>query len=125
MQRLANDLPPGPLVIVGGDIPALKAGMIQAAFARLGGADVVFGRAHDGGYWLIGLKRMPKVLRPFGAVRWSSPHALADTLANLAGKRIAYVETLSDVDTEADWRCERSHAERLVLSDNMTRPRRI
>jgi uncharacterized protein len=121
MQRLFREVPRGPVIIVGGDIPALRAGMIQAAFGRLGGADAVFGRAPDGGYWLIGLKRVPKVLRPFGSVRWSSPQALADTLKNLAGSRVAYAHTLNDVDTEVDWRRERANAERLILGDNMPR----
>jgi glycosyltransferase A (GT-A) superfamily protein (DUF2064 family) len=40
--------------------------------------------------------------RPFTSVRWSSEHALADTLANFAGRRIAMLRTLHDVDTAAD-----------------------
>jgi hypothetical protein len=37
-------------------------------------------------------------------VRWSSEHALADTLANFAGQRVAMLRTLHDVDTAADLR---------------------
>ena len=34
-------------------------------------------------------------------VRWSSEHALADTLANLDGRSVGFVATLSDVDDAA------------------------
>jgi glycosyltransferase A (GT-A) superfamily protein (DUF2064 family) len=42
------------------------------------------------------------VLRPFGGVRWSGPHALADTLLNLSGAAVALLDSLSDVDTGPD-----------------------
>ena len=47
-------------------------------------------------------------------VRWSGPHALADTLANLKGKRVAIAARLSDVDTAEDLRRERGRAGRLI-----------
>ena len=81
--------------------------------ALLGRNDAVFGPAPDGGYWLIGFKRTPKALAPFAGVRWSSPHALADTLANLKSKRVAFAVTLSDVDGKDDYRRDaRPSAER-------------
>ena len=114
MQRLFEFLPPGPVIIVGSDIPAIAPGQIAKAFALLKGADAVFGKARDGGYWLVGLKRSPRMLAPFASVRWSSPHALADTLANLDGRRVAFAATLSDVDTKEDFRRERCLTERLI-----------
>jgi uncharacterized protein len=74
-----------------------------AAFRALGRADAVFGPAADGGYWLVGLSpRRPA--RPFAGVRWSSEHALTDTLGNFPGRRFARLRTLQDVDTAADYR---------------------
>ena len=103
MQRLlASASGSGPIVLIGTDIPGVAPGHIAQAFARLGGHDAVFGPAEDGGYWLVGLRRCPRLLRPFAGVRWSSPHALADTVANLARARVAMVATLSDVDTARD-----------------------
>jgi rSAM/selenodomain-associated transferase 1 len=99
MQRLFRRLPPGPAIIVGSDIPRLTAREVATACHRLRGADAVFGAAADGGYWLVGLRRSPNILTPFSGVRWSSPHALADTLANLEGRKVTTVATLSDVDT--------------------------
>jgi hypothetical protein len=40
--------------------------------------------------------------RPFAGVRWSSRHALADTLANFGGFRVAKGPVLQDIDTKAD-----------------------
>lgn len=101
MQRLFEEMPPGPVVIVGSDIPGIARSDVAASFHLLGQADAVFGPAADGGYWLVGLRRIPRVVDPFAGVRWSTPHALADTLANLDGKRIGLLRTLDDVD-EAD-----------------------
>jgi uncharacterized protein len=121
MQRLFARLPPGPMIIVGSDIPTIRPVHVAEAFRRLGRADAVLGPAPDGGYWLIGLKRTPKVLTPFAGVRWSGPHAFADTLANLKGKRVAEAAMLGDIDTEKDLRQERASAERFIPRGNMPR----
>lgn len=103
MVRPLQSLPPGPVVIVGSDIPGVHARHIAAAFHALGQNDWVFGPATDGGYWLVGARRRPRLADPFKGVRWSSEHALADTLANLPkGTRVAFLETLADVDEAAD-----------------------
>ena len=115
MQRLFERLPPGPVIIVGSDIPAIRPSHIAYAFQLLGRADAVLGPARDGGYWLIGMKRIPRVLTPFASVRWSSPHALADTLVNLAGRRVAFAVDLNDVDTRQGYRAEKLLAERLIV----------
>lgn len=98
MQRLFAQAPAGPVILIGTDIPGIKPDEIARAFRLLGSADAVFGPAADGGYWLVGMRRRPRLLRPFANVRWSSPHALADTLANLEGAVVRTVATLEDVD---------------------------
>jgi rSAM/selenodomain-associated transferase 1 len=98
MTTVARRLPPGPLVIIGSDIPGISATMIARAFHMLGSCDAVFGPSPDGGYWLVGLKRRPRMITPFAHVRWSSQHALKDTLANLNGAMVGFVNTLEDVD---------------------------
>lgn len=110
MTRIAEALPPGPMVIVGADAPALAPGHVAQAFRALGRADAVFGPAADGGYWLVGLRRRPHPLRLFAGVRWSTAHALADTLNNLGGGTYVLLETLEDVDdgaAYARWRRRR------------------
>ncbi len=104
MQRIFDACGRGPLIIIGTDIPFITREMIVEAFRRLRGADAVFGRAEDGGYWLVGLRRRQKRVAPFENVRWSTPYALADTLKNLSSHRVAFAATLFDIDTEADYR---------------------
>jgi rSAM/selenodomain-associated transferase 1 len=98
MAAVARAMPPGPVVIVGSDIPGISAASVAAAFRLLGSRDAVFGPAVDGGYWLVGLRRRPRFVAPFVGVRWSSQHALEDTLANLPGYSVGFVQTLEDVD---------------------------
>jgi len=103
MHRAFRQFPHDRVVIIGSDIPDANAADIARAFHALGAADAVFGPAVDGGYWLVGLSpRRPA--RLFDHVRWSTEHALADTLQNLAGRGVAFVRTLHDVDTAEDWR---------------------
>lgn len=101
MARIARRHRRGRVAIVGADIPGLRAEDVAQAFRRLNHAAACFGPAEDGGYWLVALgPRRPS--RPFGAVRWSGPHALADTLANFRGHRVSLLRRLRDVDTAAD-----------------------
>ena len=104
MTRPLTELPPGAVVIIGSDIPGITRRHIAQAFRRLGRHDAVLGPASDGGYWLIGLRRRPHIPRLFRAVRWSSRHALADTLAGFDGRhRLAFLEELEDVDDGASY----------------------
>jgi rSAM/selenodomain-associated transferase 1 len=105
MARVFRHLPPGPALIVGSDIPALRHAHVARGFAELGVADTVFGPAEDGGYWLVGARRSPATPDMFRDVRWSTSHALADTLANLGGRfSHRLLEELADVDDGRSWR---------------------
>lgn len=114
MQRIMMRVPPGPVVIIGSDVPGISRTHIVHAFRLLGRHDAVFGPATDGGYWLVGLRRRPNLLKPFKAVRWSTPSALADTLANLNGRSIGRAATLSDVDDARDFAACAGHFGRRV-----------
>ncbi|MGE5148420.1 MAG: TIGR04282 family arsenosugar biosynthesis glycosyltransferase [Candidatus Eiseniibacteriota bacterium] len=111
MGRVLRVLPPGPVVIVGSDIPALDRDHVARAFARLERADVVFGPALDGGYWLVGARGAARRADLFRGVRWSSAHALADTRANVPrDRRVALLDELADIDDAAAlaaWRAAR------------------
>lgn len=106
MERALLGAGTRPVVLVGGDIPDLTADHITQAFQVLGRADTVFGPAEDGGFWLVGLRHPGRdARRLFRGVRWSGPHALTDTLANLPPRRRGErIETLSDVDTINDYK---------------------
>lgn len=91
----------GNVAIIGSDIPDANGADLRAAFRALGSHDAVFGPAEDGGYWLVALgPRRPA--QPFDNARWSTEFALADTLRNFRGRRVALLRTLRDVDTAAD-----------------------
>jgi len=105
MARALARAAPGPRILVGSDIPALRPSHIAAAFRALARADFVFGPAADGGYWLIGtrLRVLPPML--FRGVRWSSEHAMRDSLATIplhAG--VAFAARLADVDDGESYR---------------------
>jgi hypothetical protein len=106
MAHVLAQAMPGPVLVVGSDIPGITAGRIGAAFRALRGADAVIGPAADGGYWLVGLRRGPPPFGLFHDVRWSGPHARADTIANMRalGLHMALADTLSDVDDAASYR---------------------
>ena len=95
LARTAN------LVIIGSDTPHVKKHHIARAFKLFGNHAAVFGPATDGGFWLAGFRHGHKKISLKG-VRFSTPHALADTVANLP-KKPALLQTLSDVDTVADY----------------------
>ncbi len=89
------------VILIGADIPDLNAAIIRHAARALKSHDAAFGPAADGGYYLVamGAKRPAT---PFANVRWSSPHALADTLMNFRHHSVTALETLHDVDTGND-----------------------
>ncbi|MEL7089396.1 MAG: TIGR04282 family arsenosugar biosynthesis glycosyltransferase [Planctomycetota bacterium] len=93
----------GPVCVIGADIPGITRARVAEAFAELGAHDAVFGPAPDGGYWLIGASLGSDIgPRTLDGVRWSTEHALADSMAALAPRRIALVASLRDVDTADD-----------------------
>ncbi len=102
MHRAVLRFPHSRVAIIGCDIPDAGPQDAHAAFRALGSVQAVFGPAVDGGYWLVAMSpRRPA--HPFANVRWSTESALADTLVNFAGRRVALLRTLHDVDTAADW----------------------
>jgi rSAM/selenodomain-associated transferase 1 len=88
------------VLLVGSDCPLLDAHWLANAAALLAHHDAVLGPAEDGGYVLVGARR----LLPFAEIRWSSPHAFDDTTAGLvrAGIHWAALPVLWDVDEPAD-----------------------
>jgi rSAM/selenodomain-associated transferase 1 len=101
MDTACRAFPRGNVAVIGSDIPDANAADLRATFRALGRHDAVFGPAEDGGYWLVALgPRRPA--QPFVNARWSTNYALADTLRNFRGRRVAFLRTLRDVDTAGD-----------------------
>jgi rSAM/selenodomain-associated transferase 1 len=116
LQRVFDDVPRGPVVVIGSDVPGISEVDIAQAFRVLEGHEAVIGPSPDGGYWLIGLRRRPRRLKPFRNIRWSTHEAHAGTLRNLAGSRVGLVRELPDIDNGNDWRTHGSRRSRRILS---------
>ena len=88
------------VVLIGSDIYDLESYHINEAFKKLDTNDVVMGPALDGGYYLIGLKKMhPKI---FDNKRWGSSTVRKDTLKNLEKVDVHLLPVLNDVDVIED-----------------------
>ena len=101
-QALADGSPA--VAVVGTDCPWLRPHHFESAWRALeSGADVVYGPARDGGYWLVAMRRpWPQA---FAGIPWSAADTLRRSLDQLtaAGARLHLLETLSDIDDLGDW----------------------
>jgi len=93
----------GRVVVIGSDCPEVTAADIREAWTALGSHDLVLGPAHDGGYWLVGLRRPAPEL--FADISWSTASVFEETLARARsqGLGVRLLRTLRDVDTPEDW----------------------
>ena len=89
-------------LIIGIDCPEITGELLTEAFDSLGNHDAVFGKAHDGGYYLVGLKRVIPEL--FTEMLWSTETVLAETLnrANSLNLSAKILRTLHDIDYPQD-----------------------
>lgn len=94
--------------IIGTDCLELKSKILTEAFEQLNNVDAVIGPAKDGGYYLLGLKKIIPAV--FFDKKWSTDSVLQDTIEDLKKLQLSFreLETLTDVDTEddlpPDWR---------------------
>ncbi len=90
--------------IIGSDIPDLPHDYIKEAFDLLAAekADSIFGPSADGGYYLLGLKRMIPQL--FANIDWSTPLVLRQSLeaARGVGATNVLIPEWQDIDTRDD-----------------------
>lgn len=94
------------VLVAGSDAPTLTSEDVSVAFGALAeNTDVVYAPAPDGGFSLVGMRGNvdPTAVFPAG-VRWSSPHALADSRrsAEAKGYRVRLLSTVPDIDEITD-----------------------
>jgi rSAM/selenodomain-associated transferase 1 len=90
-------------LLVGTDCPFLEtADLQQAAQALRDGADAVIGPAHDGGYYLIGVRASDMAV--FSNIDWGSDRVLASTREKFRhlGWQWRELATRQDVDRPSD-----------------------
>jgi uncharacterized protein len=90
------------LVIIGTDCPDLNASVIVNAYVYLEDHDIVIGPASDGGYYLLGMKKLHP--RLFEKIDWSTGKVLAQTLKICESSNLStfLLPELSDIDDEND-----------------------
>jgi rSAM/selenodomain-associated transferase 1 len=90
------------VVIMNSDGPTLPLACLQEAFSGLDRADVTLGPGHDGGYYLIGMKRLYPEL--FEGIDWSTDQVVPQTLTacRRLGLTVHQLAEWYDVDVAAD-----------------------
>ena len=91
-------------IIIGSDCASLTPEIVAEAFDALDRFNFVIGPATDGGYYLLGMKKLQIEL--FQQMPWSSDQVLPETLRriNALGKTVYQLPELSDIDYEEDWK---------------------
>ena len=88
------------VIIIGSDLIDLQAKHFLEAFQKLDTHDVVIGPAHDGGYYLLGMRKLHKHL--FREKKWGTSSVLRDTLHDLQNLNVFLLEELNDIDIYDD-----------------------
>jgi uncharacterized protein len=88
-------------ILIGADCPGLTAADLrQAARLLRGGYEVVLAPAEDGGYALLGARRVSPEM--FQRIAWGSSSVYRETVKRLKGKRWRALRTVWDVDRPED-----------------------
>ena len=87
-------------IIIGSDLFDLQDSHINEAFSKLKYNVDVIGPAEDGGYYLLGLKKVIPSL--FKNKNWGTAAVLSDTMKDLENYKMEFTETLNDSDTFED-----------------------
>lgn len=90
------------VAVIGADCPGLSAELLATAFENLRQHELVLGPAHDGGYYLLGLRRACPSL--FTDITWGTAAVLEQTQqrARAAGLEAKLLPPLGDVDRPED-----------------------
>ncbi len=96
---------PGPVLVVGCDVPALGPQHARAALDDLAdGCQIVVGPALDGGYYLLAVAEDRPELFDLPSQAWGGPEVLALTLARAQGLSLGLLRAERDLDTPDDVR---------------------
>lgn len=89
-------------IIIGSDCIDLSASVVEDAYKLLIDADVVIGPAKDGGYYLLGMKKLHQSL--FKNISWGTSEVLKQTSSVCKSQHLKYylLPTLTDIDVEND-----------------------
>lgn len=99
----ASTAGPRPVLLIASDTPQVTASLLTECAQALLETDVVFGLAHDGGWWVLGVTD-PAMADCLNAIPTSRSDTGPATLEALRGRgfSVKLVAELSDVDTVDD-----------------------
>ncbi len=89
--------------IIGSDCISLTEDHLTEAFSNLAVHDITIGPSEDGGYYLLGMKKLHTSL--FENKHWSTDKVFSETVIDIKSLQLSYrlLPVLSDIDTEEDW----------------------
>jgi rSAM/selenodomain-associated transferase 1 len=90
------------VIIIGTDCPGVNSQLLATAFEQLHSFDLVVGPAIDGGYYLIGLRRL--IAQLFTNISWGTSQVLQQTINIVQKLNLShiYLPPLGDVDRPED-----------------------
>lgn len=89
-------------IVIGSDCPDMDSEVLEQAIDHLSSQDLVIGPAQDGGYYLIGMRKVHDTL--FRNMPWSTSKVFSNTLAEAKriGLNVSLLRELADVDVYED-----------------------
>lgn len=88
------------VILIGTDLWRIDENMIIRARNVLENKDFVIGPTFDGGYYLIGMKKMKKEI--FQNIPWSTNQVLSETLKKIKDNSIYFLDIENDIDEFID-----------------------
>lgn len=87
------------VLFLGSDMPEITPDIILEAQAKMLSGEIVVGPAHDGGYYLLGIKQASPCM--FQNIPWGTAQVLEKTLIRIREKNLAYslLPPQADIDT--------------------------
>ncbi len=109
----------GCALVLGADLPGLPASHLDAAWRALANHDVVLGPSEDGGFYVLGAKKLPA--GALSGLPWSTSQTRARTEERFAslGLTVAHAPSWFDVDEPGDL----EHLRRLLTDNPACAPR--
>jgi rSAM/selenodomain-associated transferase 1 len=88
------------IIIIGSDMYDMTSEELMEAFRELDTKDFVIGPAEDGGYYLLGMRKLNSAL--FENKEWGTQTVFKDTLKGLDRENTSILEVKNDVDYFSD-----------------------
>lgn len=88
------------VIIIGSDLLDLNEAIIENAFKKLDNHDLTIGPAKDGGYYLLGMKKLHPTV--FDIENWGTETVYKQTISKLIENSVYVLEILNDIDYVED-----------------------